>query len=228
MTAMRISVIIPTLNERHRIGPLIARLRESGGENVETVVADASADGTAEAARAVGARVVACARPGRGRQLHEGALAATGDVLLFLHADTELPASWLKALERAWSAPKRPAATAFRLRFDHPSAFYRVTEGMANWRCRRTHVPHGDQAIAVSRKSYFEAGGFEDVPLLEEYRLMRRLKRLGPFVLLEEPATTSARRYERHGRIRRVFKNQLILALYGFGVPIPALARLYR
>lgn len=223
---MKISVIIPTLNEKETLLGTLSILRDS--RPLEIVVVDGgSVDGTVEAAGRLADRVIQ-GRRGRGLQMHLGAQAASGDLFLFLHADTTLPKGWRTLLEGAWSSSKKPAATAFRLGFDHPAMFYRLVERMAQWRSAWTGVPHGDQAIAIDRETYFKAGGFEDVPLMEEYHFFRELKRFGRAQILPSAVATSARRYEHNGRLRNVLRNQLIFSLYFLGVSPTALAKLYR
>lgn len=160
--------------------------------------------------------------------MHAGAQAASGDLLIFLHADTRLPDDWYEQLEGAWSSPRKPAATAFRLGFDDNRPFYRFLARAANARTRLTGVPQGDQAIAIERKVYFHAGGFPDVPLMEEYLLIDRLARLGRVELLAGAVATSVRRYEKTGPFFNALRNGAIVSLFYLGVPPRTLARLYR
>lgn len=227
---LKISIIIPTLNEQELLEPAMTRLRLTAwrGE-IEILVCDAgSADGTLAAARRLADRVTKSPRRGRAAQMHQGALAATGDLLLFLHVDTRLPKNWLDALLNAWTSKPPPGATAFRLGFDSSRPIYRLIAALGDWRSRRTEVPHGDQAVACRREDYMKVGGFPDVPLMEEYYLLPKLARLGPIVILEEAVTTSTRRYERNGPIFNGLRNAAIIALFKAGVPTERLARLYR
>ncbi|MHB2025968.1 MAG: TIGR04283 family arsenosugar biosynthesis glycosyltransferase [Elusimicrobiota bacterium] len=227
---MKISIIIPVLNEGETIVAALKRLKEPGETDPpEIIVSDGgSADGTPEAAQNLADKVIRVGKPGRARQMHEGALAAAGELLLFLHADTRLPENWRKVLEEAWRGRPRPAATAFRLRFDNDLWFYRIIAKTASWRSRVTGVPLGDQAIAASREDYFRVGGFPPVPLMEEYFLITKINRLGPVLILSEAAVTSARRYEKNGRVFQVLRNAFITALFYAGVPPRALAKIYR
>ena len=227
---MKISIIIPTLNEGETIAAALKRLGErSSAESLEIIVSDGgSVDGTTEAAQNLADRVLLGRGPGRARQMHEGALAAAGELLLFLHADTRLPENWRQALEKAWCDHLRPVATAFSLSFDNDAWFYRLIARMASWRSRVTGVPLGDQAIAVLREDYFRVGGFPAVPLMEEYFLIAKLRRLGPVQVLSEAATTSSRRYEKNGRVFQALRNVCITVLFYLGVPPRALASIYR
>ncbi|MDE2143878.1 MAG: glycosyltransferase, partial [Elusimicrobia bacterium] len=125
---MKVSIVIPTLNEVERLEQAIARLRLTAGHGaIEIIVADGgSADGTQAAARRLADKLAETNRPGRAVQMHQGALAASGELLLFLHADTRLPGRWLGALLDAWARKPRPGATAFRLGFDSTKPVYRL------------------------------------------------------------------------------------------------------
>lgn len=225
---MKVSIIIPVLNEKRRLEEAVARLRLTAGKgDVEIIVADGgSTDGTGEIARRVADKVVESPR-GRAVQMHAGARAAAGEILLFLHADTRLPGAWLGALLDAWAGKPHPAATAYRLAFDSPEPIYRLIAALGDWRSRKTGVPHGDQAIACRREDYFRTGGFPPVPIMEEYFLLPALARLGPVVIMEEAVETSTRRYERNGPLFNALRNAAIIALFKAGVSPEKLRRLY-
>lgn len=227
---MRISVIIPTFNEESRIADAIARIRQTSERTeTEVIVADArSEDRTVELSRSSADIVLELPCSGRAFQMHQGALASSGALLLFLHADTRLPDDWHIALNSAWSSREKPAATAFRLKFDSERPFYRFLARLANFRTGWTGVPHGDQAIAVDRQTYFRVGGFPPAPLMEEYLLFAKLARLGRLKVLAETVVTSVRRYEKNGRLFNTIRNTVIIALFYLGVPMESLARLYR
>ena len=222
------SVVIPTMNEMARLTATIADLRRtSGGGEIEIVVADGgSRDGTLAAARGLADRTVE-APGGRANQMHQGALAATGDLILFLHADTRLPDGWRGLLSAAWASRPRPGATAFRLRFDADKPVYRLIAALGNMRTRLTRVPHGDQAIACRREDYLRVGGFPSVPIMEEYFLLPKLAAIGPVVILDESIETSTRRYERNGPLFNALRNTAIIALFKAGVPPEKLRSFY-
>jgi rSAM/selenodomain-associated transferase 2 len=227
---MRISVIVPVRNEEENLAQAISRIRMNAPrEATEVIVADGgSSDKTVELARSLADKVIAVGRPGRAVQMQAGAQAASGDLLLFLHADTRLPRDWREELAQAWSRPERPAATAFKLGFESPAPVYRLIAWAANLRTALTGVPHGDQAIAVARQAFLEAGGFPPVPLMEEYLLIRRLRALGLVRILPGAVSTSVRRYERNGPLRNALRNAAIILLFRLGVAPDRLARLYR
>ncbi|MBI5246233.1 MAG: TIGR04283 family arsenosugar biosynthesis glycosyltransferase [Elusimicrobia bacterium] len=229
MRRMKVSVVIPTVNERRRLAETVARLRLTAGRgDIEVIVADgASTDGTAEIARRVADKLVDSPVRGRAVQMHQGALAATGDILLFLHADTRLPGGWLGALLDAWASKPRPGATAYRLDFESAKPVYRLIATLGHWRSRKTGVPHGDQAVACRREDYARVGGFPPVSIMEEYYLLPKLARLGPVVVMEEAVLTSVRRYERNGPVFNALRNVAIIALFKAGVSPERLRRLY-
>ena len=219
---MRLSVIIPTLDERETIATLIERVAAAGVEDI-VVVDGGSSDGTPEIARAAGARVLSSPR-GRGIQQNAGARAALGDTLLFLHADTVPPAEFPSHIERTLAAPGI-AAGAFRFKLDDDTPGMRLVEWMVYWRCRYGSLPYGDQGIFLRKDVFEAAGGFPDEPLLEDYELVRRLRRHGRIALAEGAAVTSARRWRKLGLWRATWSNNLCLVAYWLNVPPATIAR---
>ncbi len=218
----RLSVIIPTLNEETTIAHTLECVR--GGSAWEVVVVDGqSTDRTREIARAQGATVVE-SLPGRGRQLTLGASIATGDTLLFLHADTSLPSGFDDYIFRTLDQPG-VCAGAFRLLIDAEGRPFRVIEKMVNFRSRFRQMPYGDQAIFVSTDAFREAGGFPDLPIMEDYVLIRRLRRLGRIEIAPATVVTSARRWIKHGVWRTTLRNQICIIAYRLGVPLARIAR---
>jgi rSAM/selenodomain-associated transferase 2 len=209
----RLSIVVPAVDEVATLPALLADLARLTIDRVEVIVADGgSRDRTPEIAAAAGARVVGAQR-GRGRQLRAGADAARGALLCFLHADVRLDDRALAALARLVADPvAREAPHAFRLRIDAPGAAYRVVERAANARSRILGLPYGDQGLVVSRAAYDAAGGYADVPLMEDVMLVRALGRTSRVRLLDASLTVSARRWERDGVWRRSARNLGILA----------------
>ena len=225
MTArQKTSVVIPVLNEQARIGQLLDAL---AGCDLERVVVDGgSEDDTIARVRAHGAECLVRSAPGRGRQLDAGWRAASGDVVVLLHADTRLEPGWPQAVREALRDP-RVAGGAFRLRFDSPRMAFRVIEAGAWLRARLGGLPYGDQALFARRELLERLGGVPHVPIFEDLDLARALRRAGRLVLLSQRAWSSPRRYER-GVVRAVLRNQLALAAWLVGLDRERVAHWYR
>jgi rSAM/selenodomain-associated transferase 2 len=218
-----LSAIIPTFDEAARLPTILAALRPVAAE---IIVADGgSSDDTLSIAAACGAIIVRAPR-GRGTQLAAGAASASGDWLLFLHADCRLASGW-EAAVRAFVAAPGAAGRAgyFSFALDEAGAAARRLERVVRWRCRLLALPYGDQGLLISRALYDRVGGFAAIPLMEDVDLARRLgrHRLAP---IAAPLYGSARRYAR-GYLRRMLRNLLCLSLYFCGVPPRRIARLY-
>jgi rSAM/selenodomain-associated transferase 2/rSAM/selenodomain-associated transferase 1 len=206
-----ISVIIPTLNEEENIAGCLGNTQ--GALKVERIVVDGgSRDRTVEIARSCGAKVLT-SPTGRARQMNAGAGVASGDLFLFLHADTLLPKRFDGWVRQVLAQPG-VAAGAFEFRLDATSRGLRIIERVANWRSRRLQLPYGDQAIFIRSALFREIGGFPDLPIMEDFEFIRRLKRKGRIQIASIPAVTSARRWMRLGVWRTTFINQLIVIAY--------------
>ena len=219
-----VAVIVPTLNEAPRIAPLLASL---GADDFhERIVVDGgSSDGTADIAARVPGVVVVDAARGRGAQLNAGAERAASDILLLLHADTQLPDNAVAMIKGALDDPS-VVAGCFRLSFDrrHPllAAYAWAT------RFDTGFTTFGDQAFFARATAFRQCGGCPTWPFLEDVELRRRLKGLGRFVKLDAAVTTSARRFFTEGIFKRQAMNAAILALHSAGVSASTLARWYR
>jgi rSAM/selenodomain-associated transferase 2 len=245
--AMRVAIVVPTLNEESTIARTLPAAqaaltalvsREPLAAGSELVVADGgSQDRTAAVARALGARVVACPA-GRGGQLNRGAAATTAEILLFLHADTTLPEGALAAIRAVMGGNRggdpggrdaaRPAiGGAFLVRFDQGGPLLRLGAWLINQRTRATRLPLGDQAHFVSRIAFEQLGGYRDWPILEDLDFAWRLRRHGRTVILRQRVTTGARRFVELGVARTVATNWLIWLLFVAGVSPRRLARFY-
>jgi len=220
-----LSVVIPTLDEAARIGSRLAELTQGSAD--EVVVADGgSRDATVEIAQRAGARIVLAAR-GRGPQMNAGARAATGDVLLFLHADAALPPDARDWIARALTDPA-VVAGAFRL--------HTVADDGRNWlgpflriadiRSHVTRIPYGDQALFVRRAVFERVGGFPAEPLMEDVALSRRLRREGRLVTVPAYVRVSGRRFLKHP-IAGTLAMWTFPTLHRLGVSTRTLARLY-
>lgn len=225
----QIATIIPTLNAAAALPGCLAALAEGRrrGLLAEVIVVDGgSQDGTVALAQAEGARVLRTG-PGRGRQLAAGARTATAAWLLFLHADTRLTPGWAEAVATFLARPDSEGrAAVFRLAFDDDSPGARRVAALANWRSRWLGLPYGDQGLLIARQLYDSAGGYPEIPLMEDVALARRLGRRR-IAMLGGIAVTSAARYRRDGWWLRPARNLCVLALYLLGLPPRRLRRLY-
>ncbi len=220
-----ISVVIPTFNEEARLSDLLAQLVQSN-TNHEIIVADGgSSDETIAIARSLGARVVQ-AKKGRGIQLAEGAQAATGKILLFLHADSVLPPGGLDSIEREMGSSNMVGGN-FRLEFDGDTGFSRWLTGFYAW-IRKRGLYYGDSGIFVLRSVYEELGGIKPLALMEDYDFSRRLERSGRTCCIDDPPLiTSSRKFAGRSAVGIVWGWLKIHALYHLGVSPDRLARIY-
>jgi hypothetical protein len=217
-----VSVVIPTLNEAPRIAQTLANLsRESG---TELIVADGgSTDGTPELAEHYGARVVHAPK-GRGAQMNAGVNAATGDTLLFLHADTALRDGYAQVCRETLDAPE-VAAGAFKLHLASSARILRTIERIANFRARYMQLPYGDQGLFLKKSTYDCVGPFSEIPIMEDYEYVKRLRRHARIRIVDEHASTSARRWEQTGALRLTLRHWAIVLGYKLGVSPHRLAR---
>lgn len=196
----RISVIIPAFEEEVRIGACLDSLASQEPPFEVVVVDGGSSDATRELARERGARVLA-ARRGRAEQMNAGARTASGDVLVFLHADTVLPAGALRSVREA--VAKGVAGGAFHMRYDSPGAVYQVAAALANLYCRLTGDCFGDRAIFATREAFERVRGYRPLRVMEDLDFTSRLRRRGfRLRLLPGRVTTSARRFGELGIVR--------------------------
>ncbi len=221
-----LSIVIPTLNEDKRIRDTIASTK-TPDDSIEIIVCDGgSTDETVAVARACGVRVFECG-PGRARQMNLGAAKASGETLLFLHGDTHLPAGYEDEVRRVLEL-RGTALGAFQFSTPSPPLTMRIIAYWANLRSRWFHTPYGDQALFMRKDLFREMGGFPDMPIMEDYALVRRLAKKGSVRLTRLPVTTSPHRWEVVGPWRTMVCNQLIVIAYYLGIAPEKLSRFYR
>ena len=222
--SMKLSVIIPALNEASRIADAVERAWQL--EPHEVIVADGgSVDGTVSLAREAGAGVLQ-ARRGRACQQNAAARVACGDVLLFLHADC-----WLEPVAReqldAWFALGRIPGGAFQQRIEADGLVYRLLEIGNTLRVCMPRSAYGDQGLFFRREAFDRLGGFPNVRLMEDVLITRKLKQLGRLQLLPGPLHVDARRWQTHGVIRQTLRNWFLLSAERLGVSTEKLSELY-
>lgn len=222
-----LTLIIPVLNEGAVIARLLASLSPFRDRGIEVVVVDGgSTDGTSAAALP-GADQLIVAPSGRARQMNAGAAAAHAPVLLFLHADTRIPAN-ADELILTGLASSGLEWGRFDVSIDGPSHWLPFVAWLMNLRSRVTGIATGDQAMFVTRRAFDALGGFPDQALMEDVELSSRLLRRGRPLYLRPPVVTSGRRWVARGVWRTIFLMWWIRLLYFFGVAPDRLARLYR
>ncbi|MEA5509202.1 TIGR04283 family arsenosugar biosynthesis glycosyltransferase [Crocosphaera sp. UHCC 0190] len=221
----KISIIIPVLNEEKIIEKVLENLVLNA--NLEVIIVDGySQDKTVKIAQNMGFQVIIVGQMGRAYQMNQGASIATGDILLFLHADTILPDNYQTIIKNILSDPQTLAG-AFELGIDSQQLSFRLIERLVNWRSRFFSLPYGDQAIFIKTSIFRESGGFAQLPIMEDFEFIQRLKKRGKIAIASAKVTTSSRRWQKLGIWKTALINQLIIIGYYLGVSPHQLARLY-
>ena len=223
---MTISVIIPTLNEAPAIEGTLNCLRHPAFSEI-LIVDGGSHDGTL--ARAAGASPKArllSSPKGRARQMNNGAAASTGEILLFLHADTLLPPTAGDDITSALQDP-RIIGGRFDVRLDKDTGWLWGISRLMNLRSRMTNIATGDQALFVRKPVFLAVGGFPDIPIMEDIAFTKQLKQKGRIAALHSCVITSARRWAQHGAIRTILLMWALRLLFFFGVPPARLKQWY-
>ena len=226
MLQVQISIIVPVFNEAQLIQPFLARLRERA-PGAEIIVVDAaSADGTAQLAVGSCDRLVTTGERSRATQMNAGARVASGDIFWFLHADADVPSGCLDEIGRILRDPT-VSGGYFRIRLP-PPVVYRLNYGLTHYAGLLLRMRCGDHGIFCRRTAFVHAGGFPDVPIMEDVELFRRLHRHGRVMHSKRRIAVSPRRYEAVGPLRLTLAYGFIATLYLFGLPPSALSRIYQ
>jgi rSAM/selenodomain-associated transferase 2 len=227
MTApVRLSVIIPCLDEAAEIAATLEALRPLRGRGAEVIVVDGGSSDNTVAVAHSRADLVTTAERGRARQMNAGAAAARGDVLLFLHADSYVPDRADQLILDSLSANQRDwGRFDVSIRGDHP--FFGAIAATMNARSRWTGIATGDQGIFVTRKAFEQLGGFPDIALMEDVALTTALKRLSAPVCLHQRVSTSGRRWQKHGLLRTILLMWRLRLAYWLGADPNVLASRY-
>ena len=220
-----ISIIIPVLNEAAAIRPFVEHLRQNAPDSEIIVVDGGSSDGTAELARNLADHTLTTAA-NRALQMNAGAEKSSGDILWFLHVDVRIPQEATGIIERMM-AEERVIGGFFRIRLPGSKWVYRLTDSVAHYLGLLLRMRCGDHGIFCRRDVFFAIGGYPEVPLMEDAEFFRSLMRNGKLCWTSTRLIVSPRRYEQIGALRLTLFYGLIGGLYGLGVPLSALAKLY-
>jgi rSAM/selenodomain-associated transferase 2 len=197
------------------------------GDRLEIIVVDGgSQDATVEIVQSLPVGLVT-ALGGRGAQMNRGAAIAKGEILLFLHSDTQLPQTFITEIEAVLAQPQAIAG-AFPLRIDDPRPSLRWIETFVQWRSQYLSLPYGDQAIFLKTSTFQQMGGYAPLPIMEDYELIQRLKKQGKIYLAQHPVITSSRRWRKLGVWRTTWINQLMLLGYHLKLDPQTLKQWYR
>jgi hypothetical protein len=225
LATTKISIIIPVLNEASSIAGVIQQALT--GKNIEIIVSDGgSKDQTIEVINSLGVTMIQ-SLPGRAQQMNQGAKQATGDILLFLHADTYLPDGFDDAIRQILTQPQTVAG-AFQLKISAHLQGIRWVEKMVNLRSRLLQFPYGDQAIFLKSSTFWQIGGFPSLPIMEDFELIQQLRKQGRITIASMAVLTSGRRWQHLGILKTTLLNQLIILGYFLGISPQQLAQCYR
>lgn len=222
-----LTIVIPALNEEENIERTLGSVIVEGSvADVEVIVVDGgSHDATVKFAEGCGARILSAPK-GRASQMNFGAAHAAAEMILFLHADTMLPPNYLDDIRSALNQAGTVAG-AFRFGTDSETATMRLIAGGTNLRSRWFHMPYGDQGLFMSKDAFHRVNGYPDLPIMEDYVLVKRLRRLGKVGLTNSTITTNGRRWSRNNPWVTLVRNQITILRYNLGLPLRATARDY-
>ncbi|QLE56162.1 TIGR04283 family arsenosugar biosynthesis glycosyltransferase [Nostoc sp. TCL26-01] len=220
-----ISIIIPTLNEAGNIKQVITNIQPR--TNIEIIVVDGgSQDDTVALAESFGVKVISSS-PSRALQMNAGAAIANGNILLFLHADTRLPVGFDEMIRSVLQQPG-VVAGAFTLRIDGSGLPLRLVELGVKWRSHFLQMPYGDQAIFITKEFFIQIGYFPEIPIMEDFELIIRLKHIGKIAIISASVITSARRWMQKGVIKTTLINQIVIIAYLLGIAPEQIRTWYR
>lgn len=228
MTLYTISIIIPVLNEAAVIQQTLGQL--SADQGIEIIVVDGgSQDDTMILAQqaTTTAKVITIIGQGRAGQMNAGADLAQSDILLFLHADTQLPPNFIDLVSKTLSQTNIIAG-AFELAIEGSGRSLRWIEKLVKLRSHLLSLPYGDQGIFISKQAFMEVGGFADLPIMEDFEFVKRIKSRGKIAIAPAAVTTSGRRWQKLGVWQTTLINQLMIAGYYLGISPDKLGQFYR
>jgi len=222
---MLISIIIPTYNEEKHIETLLSSITSKAYQNIEIIVVDGgSKDRTIELVEQFMQVKLVYSSKGRAIQLNNGAANSKGNVLFFLHADSQLPHHWKAKIMAALVDPSCLAGT-FYLKFDQSGFWYRVYSYFS--KLNYTFFTYGDQGLFIRKEAFEHIGCYPLVPIMEDYEMIKNIKKIGALTKLNAPIITSARKFTKNGVLLQQLKNIAIVLLYQFGLAPEKLAKWY-
>ncbi len=221
---MKISILIPTLNEALILEDSLRAISDLNPHEI-IVIDGGSTDSTASVARNFATWTIT-STPGRANQMNAGAKIATGDLLLFIHADSKLTQQSFSRMRKAMVL-NGPAGGAFSLQIESEKASLKVISLLATWRAKYLNLVYGDQAIFVRTEIFQKMGGFSPLPICEDLDFFRRLSRQGRVILLKEKTHTSARRWKAEGVLYTTIRNITIGGLFLIGFSPQTLSKWY-
>jgi len=225
MAQYTISIIIPVLNEATIIKQTLGQLTQYS--EIEIIVVDGGSQDETVAIAKTSAKVITAIGKGRAGQMNAGANLAQSEILLFLHADTQLPANFIDLVTKTLQQ-HQTIAGAFELAIDGSEMALRWVEMLVKLRSHLLSLPYGDQGIFISKSAFIEAGGFADLPIMEDFEFIRRIKRKGRIAIAPAKVTTSDRRWQKLGVWQTTLINQLMIAGYYLGISPTKLSQFYR
>jgi len=226
---IQFSIIVPAFHEGENVNDLIDCLnRLESDKNSEIIVVDGAREkDTLGAIHGNHVIKISCEK-GRARQMNAGASTARGEILIFLHADTELPVQALKKIQSLMEQ-RRYVGGAFDLGIKSNKFIFKVIGNLASWRSRLNRIPFGDQAIFIRREYFDRIGGYKEIPIMEDAELMRRIRKSGDKIwIFNDRVLTSPRRWEKEGVVYCTLRNWTLQVLYRLGVSPHKLAFFYR
>jgi rSAM/selenodomain-associated transferase 2 len=228
MSFLKFSIIVPVFHEAEKVNELIGLLHHLDPEkNLEIIVVDGSLEKDTLGAINSNHVIKISSEKGRAKQMNAGASIARGEILIFLHADTELPIHALKKINILMER-KKYMAGAFDLGIRSDKFIFKVIGVLASLRSRLNKIPFGDQAIFIRREYFNKIGGYKEIPLMEDVELMRRIKKSGSKIwIFHDRVMTSPRRWEKEGVIYCTLRNWTLQTLYFLGISPDKLVRFY-
>jgi rSAM/selenodomain-associated transferase 2 len=226
---IKFSIIVPAFHEGENINDLIECLKPlDSDKNSEIIVVDGAQEKDTLGAIYRNHAIKFSSEKGRAKQMNAGASIAKGEILIFLHADTELPVDALKKIH-SLVEQREYVGGAFDLGIKSDRLIFRVIGVLSSWRSRLNRIPFGDQAIFIRRDYFNRIGGYREIPLMEDMELMRRIKKSGDKIwIFKDRVMTSSRRWEKEGVVYCTLRNWTLQALYLLGISPHKLATFYK